>query len=59
MVIIHPLLCKFFHRTCNGKTFVFSHMSETLKAVYDDGCIVIGYTVWTLLYNMEWTSGYT
>jgi len=31
IIIIHPLLCKFYYHTSNGKSCVFSHMSKTLK----------------------------
>jgi beta-glucosidase/6-phospho-beta-glucosidase/beta-galactosidase len=34
-------------------------MSEMVKAIHEDGCNVIGYTVWSLIDNMEWEKGYT
>jgi beta-glucosidase/6-phospho-beta-glucosidase/beta-galactosidase len=34
-------------------------MSETLKAINEDGCNVIGYTFWSLLDSFEWDLGYT
>ncbi|KDR24533.1 Lactase-phlorizin hydrolase [Zootermopsis nevadensis] len=39
--------------------YIVSHMSEMLKAIYQDGCNVFGYTVWSLIDNMEWSHGYT
>ncbi|XP_069695501.1 myrosinase 1-like isoform X2 [Periplaneta americana] len=39
--------------------YLTSHMKEMLKAIYEDGCNVIGYAVWSLLDNFEWNRGYT
>jgi beta-glucosidase/6-phospho-beta-glucosidase/beta-galactosidase len=39
--------------------FSQSHMSEMLKAIYEDGCSVIAYTFWSLLDSFEWDLGYT
>ena len=39
--------------------FHINYMCELLKAAKEDGCNVIGYLVWTLKDNFEWTSGCT
>ncbi|XP_033609437.1 myrosinase 1 isoform X3 [Cryptotermes secundus] len=39
--------------------YIVSHMSEIVKAIHEDGCNVTGYTVWSLIDNMEWEKGYT
>nr|APM84101.1 GH1 beta-glucosidase [Microcerotermes annandalei] len=39
--------------------YLTKYLCELLKAVKDDGCNVIGYTVWSLMDNFEWPSGYT
>ncbi|XP_066994441.2 myrosinase 1 [Anabrus simplex] len=36
-----------------------SHLAELLNAVYEDGCKVAGYCVWSLLDNFQWSAGYT
>ena len=38
--------------------FLKEHLSATKRAI-DDGLKVIGYYVWSLMDNFEWTDGYT
>jgi beta-glucosidase/6-phospho-beta-glucosidase/beta-galactosidase len=45
--------------TSQVKCFLQNYMCELLKAMKDDGCNVIGYSVWSLMDNFEWTNGYT
>ncbi|XP_066592658.1 myrosinase 1-like [Prorops nasuta] len=39
--------------------YLQSYMKSMLKAMYQDGCDVRGYTVWSILDNFEWERGYT
>ena len=43
----------------NPENYLFQkYLYELLKAVKDDGCNVFGYTMWSLMDNFEWMSGY-
>ncbi|XP_023717252.2 myrosinase 1-like [Cryptotermes secundus] len=43
-----------------GRVYYYtSYMTEMLKAIYEDGCNVIGFCAWSFLDNFEWNSGYT
>ncbi|BES93783.1 glycoside hydrolases [Nesidiocoris tenuis] len=39
--------------------YLKGYLSELSKAINEDGCNVIGYTVWSILDNFEWRAGYT
>lgn len=39
--------------------YLKDHLTEVVKAVRNDGCNVKGYTVWSIIDNFEWLSGYT
>ncbi|XP_052799795.1 lactase/phlorizin hydrolase-like [Mya arenaria] len=43
----------------NRADFYRSYTNEMLKAIKLDGCDVKGYMAWSLMDNLEWTSGYT
>jgi beta-glucosidase/6-phospho-beta-glucosidase/beta-galactosidase len=34
------------------------YLRELLKAMYEDGCKIIGYTAWSLADNFQWGEGY-
>lgn len=38
--------------------YLNEHLVEVAKAI-DDGCQVIGHTVWSIIDNFEWLRGYT
>ncbi|XP_025264883.1 myrosinase 1 isoform X1 [Camponotus floridanus] len=40
-------------------SYLHSYMQAMLLAIYEDGCNVKGYAVWSILDNFEWLSGYT
>lgn len=39
-------------------TYFHRYLSEMLSAINEDGCNVVGYTIWSLLDNFQWWSGY-
>lgn len=39
--------------------YIRSHLTEVVKAIWNDRCNVSAYTVWSIIDNFEWTSGYT
>jgi beta-glucosidase/6-phospho-beta-glucosidase/beta-galactosidase len=39
--------------------YLTKYLCELLKATNEDGCNVIGYSVWSLMDNFEWSAGYT
>ncbi|XP_026273946.1 cytosolic beta-glucosidase [Frankliniella occidentalis] len=43
----------------NRTRYYSTYLRAMLRAIHEDGCNVIGYTAWSLLDNLEWTSGYT
>jgi len=38
--------------------FEQNYLRELLKAMYEDGCKIIGYTAWSLIDNFQWEEGY-
>ncbi|CAO1305237.1 unnamed protein product [Diamesa hyperborea] len=44
----------------NGRIEYYKHhLKAVSKAIYEDKCNVIGYTVWSLLDSFEWIQGFT
>ncbi|CAO1425867.1 unnamed protein product [Diamesa serratosioi] len=39
--------------------YLKEHMASVAKVIIEDGCNVIGYTVWSIIDNFEWNQGYT
>jgi beta-glucosidase/6-phospho-beta-glucosidase/beta-galactosidase len=39
--------------------YLNSHLKETLKAIKIDGCNVVAHSIWSLIDNFEWDSGYS
>jgi len=38
--------------------FSQNYLQELLKAMYEDGCKIIGYIAWSLIDNYQWSEGY-
>jgi hypothetical protein len=55
--VIHGILSSALTNKVNSS--LQKYLCELLKAVKDDGCNVIGYTVWSLMDNFDWMFGYT
>ncbi|CAL1683630.1 unnamed protein product [Lasius platythorax] len=48
--------CTFDHLRIS---YLYSYIKAMLLAIYEDGCNVKAYAVWSLLDNFEWGAGYT
>jgi len=38
--------------------FSQNYLRELLKAMYEDGCKIIGYNAWSLFDTFQWDKGY-
>lgn len=38
--------------------YLSEYLKAMLQAIYEDGCNIKGYTVWSLIDNFEWENGY-